>query len=197
MSKTRRTMGRPFQGTVCPPTPAVANYIAAAGVCAVCVVRKPDGRIGHLVATHLGKHIREDLSYWVANRTVAARLARLARRLAGPNPTEQAAVSAICDAAKREGVRLVPHNVVILRATRAAELLDGRLSTAAAEGRLKFFHAEYRRRRTAALARGESFMSFSTAHKRLRRIIVERAISGDAASNIFAEVFDGNGNAPC
>lgn len=196
MLVTRPTLGRPFQGTVSRPTPAVASYIAAAGVAAVSVVRKPDGRMGHSVATDLGTQNREDLSYWVANRNVAARVARLARRLAGPNPTEQAAVSAIFDAAKREGVRLVPHAVVMLRAARAAELLDGRLSTAAAEGRLKYFHAEYRRRRTAALARGESFISFSAAHRRLRRIIVERAISGDAASNIFEEVFDGNGNAP-
>jgi hypothetical protein len=93
-------------------------------------------------------------------------------------------------AATKHSVHLTPHEVVIARATKAAARLDASLRAAATGGRLKEFHAEYRRRRVEASANGKPFMSFTMAERRFRRAIVARLLSDGVAADLFDKVFD-------
>jgi hypothetical protein len=50
---------------------------------------------------------------------------------------------------------------------------------------MKFFNAEYRRRREAASARDRGFMTYERARARLRR-----AIAGVIATSLMVQVFE-------
>src|SRR5262249_46529511 len=60
-----------------------------------------------------------------------------------------------------------PHHVVIQRATRSVERIDNAVDDARLRGDMRFFTREYRRRRLAAKAAGNGFMSFAQAEARL------------------------------
>jgi acetylornithine/succinyldiaminopimelate/putrescine aminotransferase len=77
------------------------------------------------------------------------------------------------------------------RAGSAAQRLDEYMSSVRGTGMLREFNRAYRRRRMAATARGEGFMTFKTAEARLRNALVP-LLTGDkpvATASLFAEVF--------
>jgi hypothetical protein len=72
----------------------------------------------------------------------------------------EGAVAEIKAAANRVGATLSEHAVVLARAQAALSQLDTKLELARQKGALKFFNAEYRRRREEAKARGAGFMNY-------------------------------------
>jgi hypothetical protein len=154
------------------------------------VVRNADGTAGFRTTTDTGKH-REDVvsAHWVADKAAATAVVRSASSIVGVRPTEQAALDALFRAAAKHSVHLSPHEAVIARATKASARLDANLKAAATGGRLKQFHAEYRRRRVEASANGKPFMSFTKAERRFRRAIVVRLLNDAVAADLFDEVF--------
>jgi hypothetical protein len=171
---------------------SVADYLAAAGIVKICVVRNADGTWGLRIAHDIGSH-GEDVvhAFWVADKAAANAVVHSAVSVAGVEPTEKATLDALFRAAAKQSVRLSPHDAVIARATTAAARLDASLDAASAEGGLKRFHGEYRRRRVEAAAKGQSFMSFARAQRRFRRAIVVRLLNDGVGADLFDEVFHG------
>jgi hypothetical protein len=170
---------------------SVAEYLAAAGIVKICIVRNADGTCGFRIITNVGKHGEDSVSaHWVADNAAATAVVRSAASIAGMRPTKQAALDALFRAATRHSVRLTSHEAVIARAMKAAARLDASLNAAAAGGRLKQFHAEYRRRRIEAGAHGKPFMSFTMAERRLWRAIVARLLHDGVGTDLFDEVFN-------
>jgi hypothetical protein len=191
MSVTSPLHKRRTGGTLDLPR-SVVEYLAASGVFAVCVARNADGTVGFRMTADIGRRGEDCVhTYWVADKAAATAVVRAAVSLAGDRPTQQGAVDALFRAAASKSIHLSTHDGVIKRATAAAARLDSSLAAAAAGGRLKQFHGEYRRRRIAASTNGKSFMSFTTAKRRFRRAIVSRLLNDAPAANIFDEVFHG------
>jgi hypothetical protein len=65
------------------------------------------------------------------------------------------------------------------------------LQQAQRRGDLKFFNAEYKRRRDAAVAVGQTFMSYGEARARLQKAIAEGAAKrgNGVAPELVASVF--------
>jgi hypothetical protein len=87
-------------------------------------------------------------------------------------------------AAKRLRIRIVEHATCMARTDQALGRLDDILRNAKANGGLKTFHEAYRKRREAAFLRGESYMPFSTARKRLERTLT-RCIASETQGDPF------------
>jgi hypothetical protein len=87
--------------------------------------------------------------------------------------------------------RLTEHATAMARAGSASQRLDEYMASVRGTGVLKEFNRAYKRRRMAATARGEGFMTFKTAEARLRNALVP-LLTGDkpvATASLFAEVF--------
>jgi hypothetical protein len=93
------------------------------------------------------------------------------------------------------GFRPIAPGDVFLLARRNGGDIDERLAKAKADGLLRFFNSEYRRRRLAAREHGRSFMNYWTARDRLRRALAEVA-AGESPPAIVARVFGGEGRRP-
>jgi hypothetical protein len=117
-------------------------------------------------------------AWWIDSRH-APLVAQVARQDGGDIPA----------AARALGVRLTEHRVVVQRVTAASARLDERLAWAQRSGLLSEFNREYRRRRLAARAAGESFMPYRAAELRLRNALVDVA-AGKAPGDMIARVFD-------
>ena len=77
------------------------------------------------------------------------------------------------------------------RARAAVTRINAVLNAAHDRGDLKFFNAEFRRRRMAARAAGVSFMSYATAMQRLRKelaCVAAGRISAVMLARVFREV---------
>lgn len=94
----------------------------------------------------------------------------------------------IVHAAAQLGIRLTDHAVAMARARAAVLRINAVLAAAHASGDLKFFNAEFRRRRTAARAAGMSFMSYATAMQRLRKEL-DCVAAGKISAVMLARVF--------
>jgi hypothetical protein len=90
-------------------------------------------------------------------------------------------------AARHLGVPLTEHRVVLGRASTAAARIESALREAQRRGDLRFFNAEYKRRRTAAAAAGQSFMSYGRARTRLHKTIATVAASGGTVARTLIE----------
>jgi hypothetical protein len=64
---------------------------------------------------------------------------------------------------------LTPHDNAISRAGASAKRLDAYIENLRARGAMREFTKTYKRRRLAAAAQGEGFMTFAVAELRLRR----------------------------
>ena len=148
---------------------AAADYVHAFNIAAVCVYR--DGRIG--VSRNPGGAAHA----WWLQADQAAGVVKQARKNGGDIPA----------AARHLGVALTEHAIVLARAAAAATRIKRTLSEAQGRGDLKFFNAEYKRRRTAAAAAGQSFMSYGQARKRLHKTIATIAASGGTLTRTLIE----------
>jgi hypothetical protein len=77
------------------------------------------------------------------------------------------------------------------RAGASVARIDAAFAEAQRCGTMKFFNAEYRRRREAASARGRGFITYERARARLRRAVAGVIAAGGVIStSLVAEVFE-------
>ncbi len=97
----------------------------------------------------------------------------------------------IVAAAQQLGIALTEHEEAVARARAAVIRINAMLNEAHARGDLKFFNAEFHRRRVAARAVGVRFMSYGAAMQRLRKELATVAagrISALMVARVFREV---------
>jgi hypothetical protein len=93
--------------------------------------------------------------------------------------------------AAKLGLVATPHAIVAKRTTERTARIEAALQQAKADGLLAQFHQEYKARRLKAKARGETFMGFAEAERRLRAVIADAvARGGEIPSSFIASVFD-------
>lgn len=152
----------------------VRDYLATFDVRAIFVAPNGDVRVG------LDPGVA--LAAWWTGRRDAHRVARRARGMA---PVD------IPAAAAQLGIPLTEHAVATARARAAVTRISVVLAAAHDRGDLKFFNSEFRRRRTAARAAGERFMSYAEAMRRLRRelaCVAAGRITALMVARVFGEV---------
>ena len=157
-------------GTLISALPREAkDYLGAFGIAAVVIYR--DGRIG------VSRDPAGAVAAWWVEADQAEGVVKQARKNGGDIPA----------AARHLGVALTEHAIVLARAAAAATRIKRTLSEAQGRGDLKFFNAEYKRRRTAAAAAGQSFMSYGQARTRLHKTIATVAASGGTLTRTLIE----------
>jgi hypothetical protein len=183
------------------PDAAVMQYIGAFDI--GCIVLATDGRACHVGAGDLETALAEVkrqclVGIWWSKVDLIGRLAAaVSRHLAGAGAGLDA--KAVCGVvekmATKLGIGLTPHVVMMRRARAATQRLKGEVEAEQLKGALKFFNAEFSRRRREAEARGEVFMGYATAVTRLRSAIALEAARryGEKASNatLIERVFGG------
>ena len=145
------------------------SYFGAFGIAAVVVYR--DGRVG------VSRDPAGAVAAWWVEADQAGGVVKQARKNGGDIPA----------AARELGVTLTAHDVVIARAKAATARIDNALSEAQACGDLQFFNREYKRRRTAAAAAGQSFMSYGQARTRLHKTIATVAANGGTVTRTLID----------
>jgi hypothetical protein len=129
---------------------------------------------------------------WISE-TQATAVARRARKHAGDSPDAATAGAALAQAAAEHRTTLTPNTTAIERARSASQKLDGYLESLRARGAMKEFTKVYRRRRLAATARGEGFMSYAVAEARLRKALIPYLVGGRTigpVQSLFEQIFD-------
>jgi hypothetical protein len=91
-------------------------------------------------------------------------------------------------AARALRLALTEHTRVVERVTDAVGAIESRTEAARQDGRHKWFNRQFRKRRLAAAAAGEHFMSYSVAQRRLRNAIASVA-AGKITAGVVAQVF--------
>ena len=145
-------------------TKPVRDYLAAFDLRAVFVAPAGDVRVG------LDPGVA-DAAWWTGWRDAH----RVARRAAHMKTTDILAAAADLD------IAVTPHARAMARAQAAVGRIDARLAEAQANGDLRFFNSEFKRRRLEAAAAGQHFVSYSDATRRLLR-----ELAGIAAGKINA-----------
>jgi hypothetical protein len=163
------------RGTLIPALPREAkDYLGAFGIAAIVIYR--DGRVD------VSRDPAGAVAAWWVEADKAGAIVKQARKNGGDIPA----------AARHLGVALTEHAIVLARAAAAARRIKRTLSEAQSRGDLRFFNAEYKRRRTAAAAAGQSFMSYGQARTRLHKTIATGAASGGTLTRTLIEsVFGG------
>ena len=113
----------------------------------------------------------------------------LARKLAGNGD----AIAALHRAASEKRATLTPHGTAMIRAADAAMRLDAYIEALRARGAMRELTKAYRRRRLAAMERGEGFMPFKTAEARLRKALIPLLVGGGtvgSAQSLFAQILE-------
>jgi hypothetical protein len=152
------------RGTLISALPREArDYLGVFGIAAVVIYR--DGRIG------VSRNPAGAVAAWWVEDDQARGVVKQARKNGGDVP----------GAARRLGVALTEHAIVLARAAAASKRIRQTLSEAQGRGDLKFFNAEYKRRRIEAEAVGKCFMSYSQAKAKLHKAIAAVAAQGGAA----------------
>jgi hypothetical protein len=151
---------------------AVADYVRAFDLTAICAYR--DGRIG------VSRNPAGAVAAWWVEAEQAGAVIRQARK-------DSSDIQAI---ARRLGVALTEHAIVLTRASAAVARIERALAEAQARGDLRFFNAEYKRRRAQAAAAGKGFMNYGQARARLQKAIAKVAAEGGTVTpELVASVF--------
>jgi hypothetical protein len=96
----------------------------------------------------------------------------------------------IAEAGRRLCIALTPHPILVARVAARTKRIEQALAQAKADGLLARFHQEYKQRRLQAKARGEPFLSFGEAERRMRRIIADAIAADGVIPQSFTAVFD-------
>jgi hypothetical protein len=148
---------------------AVADYVRAFDLTAICAYR--DGRVG------VSRNPVGAAAAWWVEAEQAGAVIRLARKDG----------SDIQVVARRLGVAVTEHAIVLKRASAAIERIEAALREAQRRGDLKFFNSEYKRRRGAAVAAGQTLMSYGEARARLHKAVASAAASGGTMTRTLIE----------
>ncbi len=157
-----------------PPLPrGVSAYVAAFDLASIAITR-----YHRLVVTRNPSGAE---AAWWCEAKHASRLVRHARKLGGD----------VEGAARELRVTATVHHVAVQRAAASVARIDAALAQAQRCGAMKFFNAEYRRRREAASAIGRGFMTYGRARARLRQAVAGVIAAGGAISaSLVAQVFE-------
>jgi hypothetical protein len=177
------------------PSRTVNDYLVASGVVAIAVLRRQDHTHEFRAVRDLGKLAMSGAAIvsvqWIAGPSAATRVLRDARKIAGTAADEVSALAALGSAARLQDVHMTPHGIVIERASRAAGRVDDMLRSPAMQTRLRLFNQEYKSRRLFALSRGQGFITYVAACRRLRQALIRRLVTAGTVEvrEIFDEVF--------
>jgi hypothetical protein len=176
------------QGAKSPDRAAIA-YLIASNATAIQIIENETGctfRVGTKIDA------RAASVHWL-RETEARAVLKAARRGAGESPDIATATSALIEAAARLRVTLSDHRVAIERAAAMSAQLDAYVASLRARGGMREFTKMYKRRRIAAVARGEGFMSFGNAELRFKRALIPLLQGGATVAptqGLFASIFD-------
>jgi hypothetical protein len=154
-------------------SPSARDYCAAFNLTAVAI--SPTGRV------------------FISSNPAGARAAFWCRDNGEADAVAKAAWARgdIAEAARRLHVTVTPHPIFAARVRARTERIEQALQQAKATGQLAQFHTAYKDRRLKAKARGESFMSFGEAERRLRKVVADAVASGGTIPQSFvSQVFD-------
>jgi hypothetical protein len=89
------------------------------------------------------------------------------------------------------GATLTADDVAIGRANAAVVRLDAMVEQMRRDGTLQEFNRRFKAGRAAALARGEGYMNFAVAMKRLKAALIPHLIGRDTApmQSLFEQIF--------
>ncbi len=153
----------------------VAEYIANFRLCAVA--QRDDGRL-RVTKNPVGYQ-----NAWWCLAKETKRLAQAAREMGGD----------VVAAAARDRIGVTEHTRVLERVTASLQRIDDALEKAKQDGTMKFFNAEYRRRRDLAVAQRRPFVGYKAAKTRLEKAIARRAINPQLRTtlptSLISEVF--------
>jgi hypothetical protein len=166
-----------------PPSRAVRDYLAQFGVVAIYVTST--GTLG--VGRDLARAAPIAAAWWVRDRHTAEQIL-VAIGEEQPATVAQATAEVLA-AANRLGAVLSEHGAVMARAQAAIDQLSAKLSTAQANGDLKFFNRAYRQYRLGCQQRGEHAMAYGVARAKLRKLLAGAA-AGAPVSDLVAAVFE-------
>jgi hypothetical protein len=168
------------------PDKRAFDYLIASGAAAISIIVDVDGAI-----ISLGMKPDAVAAFWLP-QVKARSVASKARAIGGGSMGVEVALAALHEAAVFHAAHLTEHSVAISRAANAVERLDAFMASMSGNGVLREFTRTYKRRRIAAAERGEGFMSYQTAVRRLRLALVPVLMNGGtpSAGSLFAEVFN-------
>jgi hypothetical protein len=128
------------------------------------------------------------VAWWVRDRRTAEQIL-VAIGEEQPATVAEATAEILAAADRLEVVRS-EHSVVVARARAALDQLGTKLSTAQANGDLKFFNRAYRQYRLARQQRGERAMTYGAARAKLDKLLAGAA-AGTPLANVLQRVFEG------
>jgi hypothetical protein len=169
-------------------TKAAIAYLIASGATAITIVENETG-CTYRVGTKIDP--RAAVVHWLPEAK-AKPVMKAARRAAGKRPDIATAIAALHRAANDLHVMLTEHGTAMVRATVAAAKLDAFIAQLRSRGAMREFTKMYKRRRMAATARGDGFMSFGNAELRFKRALIPLLQGGAtvAPQSLFAAIFD-------
>ncbi len=155
-------------------TKVAINYLIASGATAITIAE-----IDGVCTFHVGSKIdpRAVSVQWIAEVN-ARTVVRQARKLAGESPDAATAARALAQAAADQRVTLTAHDLAMSRAGQAASRIELYIDSMRAKGVMREFTRAYTRRRTAAAANGQGFMSYAVAEARLRKALIPLLVGG-------------------
>jgi hypothetical protein len=158
------------------PNRTAIAYLVASNATALSIIENQSG-CAFRVGTKLDP--RSASVHWLPEAD-ARPVMRKAPKLSGRRPDIETATAALVKAAAGLKVVLTDHGTAMVRAGEAAERIERFVETLRASGKMREFTRAYKRRRMAATARGEGFMSYGVAELRLRRARLCRCSKGAA-----------------
>jgi len=166
-----------------PDTKAALKYLAASGAAAISISTDAEISIGQKPGAFATLWCSADKARSVASR---------ARNQADGADVEMS-ISALYESASKYQCKLTSHRVAMERAAEAAQRLDAFMDSLKGTGVLREFTKTYKRRRLAAAERGEGFMSYANAERRLRLALIPLLVNGGkpaVGASLFAQVFN-------
>jgi hypothetical protein len=183
-----QTTARPAAPRSTPSSKAAIAYLIASGAVAITIIENVKG-CSFRCGTKLDP--RAASIHWLREDEAKA-VMRKARKIAGRSPDIETATSALHRAATDLRATLTEHAVAMVRAGEAASKLDRYVASLKGTGVLAEFNRAYKRRRTAAMLRGEGFMSYGNAMLRFKRALVPLLMNGGqpaVGQSLLATIF--------
>jgi hypothetical protein len=128
--------------------------------------------------------------WWVSNLEAALELAKAAGPAPGSVEVVEVVGRRIREAARRRRIPLAEHGPTLERARTALARLDRGLALAKATGTLSFFNSRYKFCRRKAQAEGRPFLSYGTAHSRLKSEIARRIAEAGSGTLTLEGIVD-------
>jgi len=166
-----------------PDTRAAIQYLQASGAAAISVTGK---------GISVGMNMPDAFAIFWLPADKARSVASRARNQADGADVEMS-ISALYESASKYQCKLTSHRVAMERAAEAAQRLDAFMDSLRGTGVLREFTKTYKRRRLAAAERGEGFMSYANAERRLRLALIPLLVNGGkpaVGQSLFATIFD-------